>query len=69
LQGLALPIRVGLVLFLRRKMKNINIIWTAVFSAVCGIGCIAAALAHNTDLVIGLGLVSVSAALLSGREL
>jgi hypothetical protein len=54
---------------LRRKMKNTNIVWTAVFSAVCGIGCIASALAHNTDLVIGLGLVSVSAALLAGREL
>jgi hypothetical protein len=53
----------------RRKMNNINIVWTAVLSAVCGIGCIAAALAHNTDLVIALGLVSVSAALLSGREL
>lgn len=50
-------------------MKNTNIVWTAVFSAVCGIGCIASALAHNTDLVIGLGLVSVSAALLAGREL
>jgi hypothetical protein len=53
----------------RRKMNNINIVWTAVLSAVCGIGCIAAALAHNTDLVIALGLVSVSAALLAGREL
>ena len=50
-------------------MSNINIVWTAVLSAVCGISCIAAAFAHNTDLVIGLGLVSISAALLSGREL
>jgi len=50
-------------------MNNIKIVWTAVLSAVCGIGCIAAALAHNTDLVIALGLVSVSAALLAGREL
>ena len=57
------------ILASRRKMNNINIVWTAVLSAVCGIGCIAAALAHNTDLVIAFGLVSVSAALLAGREL
>lgn len=50
-------------------MNNINIVWTAVLSAVCGIGCIVSALAHNTDLVIALGLVSVSSALLAGREL
>lgn len=50
-------------------MNRNNIIWTAVLSALCGIGCIVAAFTHNTDLVIGLGLVSVSAALLSGREL
>lgn len=45
-----------------------NIVWTAVISAVSAIGAIASALFGNTDLVLALGLASISAALLSVKE-
>jgi hypothetical protein len=50
-------------------MNNVNIVWTAVVSATCGIGCIISAFSHSTDWIIAFGLVSVSTALLSGREI
>lgn len=49
-------------------MNNINIVWTAVVSAVTGLGCVISAFAGDTDFVLAFGLTSISMALLSGRE-
>ncbi len=45
-----------------------GIVWTAVISALAGIGTLVSAFASNTDWVLATGFVSVASALLASRE-
>lgn len=45
-----------------------NIVWTAVASTASGIACLIAAGLSSLTWTLGLGLVSVAAAMLSVRE-
>jgi hypothetical protein len=45
-----------------------GIVWTAVISALAGIGTLASASQGNTDWVLATGFVSVASALLASRE-
>lgn len=50
-------------------MNKINIVWTAVASAVSAMGCVLSAFSGDTDFILALGLVSITFALLSGRDI
>jgi hypothetical protein len=45
-----------------------GIVWTAVISALAGIGSIVSAVLAESNYVLALGLVSVASALLASRE-
>lgn len=45
-----------------------RVVWSAVVATGCGLGSIASAIWGFLDLTIALGLVAVTAALLSNRE-
>lgn len=47
---------------------NLNIIWTAVASALLGLGAVIASGLSNTNAVLAFGLTSIAAAILSTRE-
>jgi hypothetical protein len=47
---------------------NLNIIWTAVASALLGLGAVIASALGNTNAVLAFGLTSIAAAILSTRE-
>ena len=47
---------------------KVNIVWTAVASAVLGLGALVAAGFGNTNAVLAFGLTSITSALLSTRE-
>jgi len=47
---------------------NLNIIWTAVASALLGLGAVIASGFGNTNAVLAFGLTSIASAILSTRE-
>jgi hypothetical protein len=51
-----------------RNVVKVNIVWTAVASAVLGLGALVAAGLGNTNAVLAFGLTSITSALLSTRE-
>jgi hypothetical protein len=52
------------------KFKSVlrQVVWTAVASAVCGVGSIASAILGWSELSVSLGLVAVASAVMSARE-
>lgn len=50
------------------KIDLSKVVWTAVISAVAGVGALVSAYFGASDWVLGLGFVSVTSALLSSRE-
>lgn len=51
-----------------REVMNLNIIWTAVASALLGLGAVIASGLGNTNAVLAFGLTSIASAILSTRE-
>jgi hypothetical protein len=45
-----------------------GIVWTAVISALAGVGSVVSAVLGASDFVLALGLMSVASALLASRE-
>jgi hypothetical protein len=45
-----------------------GIVWTAVISALAGVGSVVSAVLAESNYVLALGLVSVASALLASRE-